>query len=103
MDTNKVENAVDDVTGKVQQAVGDVLEETSTRLSGEVRDLSGKAQKLYADAASVLRDQAVESPWAALGIAAIVGFLIGVVWSSAGERSYDRPTRRPNPPDRTTY
>jgi uncharacterized protein YjbJ (UPF0337 family) len=102
MDTNKMQDAVEDATGKVQQAVGDVLDEASTQLSGEVRDLSGKAQKLYADAASVLRDQAVESPLAALGIAALVGFLIGVAWSSAGERSYDRPARRPGPSNRTT-
>ena len=87
MDTNKAEGKVQEFTGKVQDAAGGLLGDPGTQISGKARELGGKAQKIYADSADIVRNKTTESPFTALAIVGAMGFLLGVLWSSAGSAS----------------
>lgn len=51
---------------------------------GKARELGCKVQKLYADAATVVRDEATENSLGTLVLSAVASFLIGVLWSNSG-------------------
>ena len=87
MDTDKAEGTVQELVGKGQDVLGAALGDTATQVSGKARELSGKAQQLCADTTSIVRDKTAASPFAALGIMAFVGFLVGVMWSRSGNNS----------------
>lgn len=84
METTKGEGALREVVGDVQQAAGNVIGDATLQASGAAKELSGKAQQLYADLAEVVRDSTKERPFAALAIAAGVGFVLGAL--HAGNR-----------------
>jgi uncharacterized protein YjbJ (UPF0337 family) len=89
MDTNSAEGAVKEVGGKVQGAVGEALGDTGTQLAGKARELSGKAQQLCASTTSLVRDTTVESPFTAIAVVALAGFVAGALWSH-GAANRDR-------------
>jgi len=79
METTKAEGAQKEVAGNVQQSTGELLSDVGAQVSGTAKELSGKAQQLYADFAEVVRESTVERPFAALAIAAGVGFILGAL------------------------
>jgi uncharacterized protein YjbJ (UPF0337 family) len=79
METTKGEGALREVAAHVQEAAGNLLGDASEQVSGKAKELSGKAQQLYADFAEVVRESTVERPFAALAIAAGVGFILGAL------------------------
>ena len=87
MDTDTAEGTLKETAGKVQDAIGGVVGDAATQISGKARELSGKAQQLCADASSLVRDTTTESPFAVLGIVAAVGFIAGVMWANSGNVS----------------
>jgi len=74
METTKAEGTLREVAGDVRQTAGDLLGNAGAQVSGTAKELSGKAQQLYADFVDVVRESTVERPFAALAIAAGVGF-----------------------------
>ncbi|TCK32678.1 hypothetical protein B0G84_8517 [Paraburkholderia sp. BL8N3] len=102
MDTEKVQGGVADAAGQVGKAAQVVLDEASVKVSGKAREMREKAQQLYADTSMLTRERTADSPFAALGVAALVGFLIGVIWSSGRNDSTDANApgdyRRPRRP-----
>lgn len=92
METTKGEGALREIAGDVQQAAGSALRVASMQARGTAQELSGKAQKLYADFADVVRESTVERPFAALTIAAGVGFILGAL-RAANRSSPDRARR----------
>lgn len=87
METTKAEGTLREVTGQVQQAAGELLGDAGAQVTGKAKELGGKAQKLYADVAGMVRESTVERPFAALGVAAAVGFILGML------RRANRPAR----------
>lgn len=79
METTKGEGALREAVGDVQQAAGDLLGDAGAQVSGKAKELSGKAQQLYTDLADVIRESTLERPFAALAIAAGVGFILGAL------------------------
>lgn len=79
METTKGEGVVKEVAGNVEQAAGDLLGDAGMQVSGAARELTGKTQQLYADFVEVVRDTTTERPFAALAIAAGVGFVLGAL------------------------
>jgi uncharacterized protein YjbJ (UPF0337 family) len=79
METTKAEGALREMAGDAQQAAGNVLDDAGMQASGAAKELSGKAQQLYADFADVVRDSTKQRPFAALAIAAGVGFILGAL------------------------
>ena len=94
MDTNKMDQAAHEATGTLQQAVGNVVDDVSTAAAVKARELREKANKLCSDTSTLLRTRTTESPLTALGIAALIGFLFGVVRTSRRRRSNTPATRR---------
>jgi uncharacterized protein YjbJ (UPF0337 family) len=82
METTKLEGTLQEVTGEVQEAAGELVGDTGTQLRGAAKQLGGKAQKLYADLGGVVRESTIERPLTALGIAAAVGFVLGMIRAS---------------------
>jgi uncharacterized protein YjbJ (UPF0337 family) len=82
---------VKEVAGKVQGAVGDVLGDTGTQLAGKAKELSGKAQQLAASTTSLVRETTAESPFTAIAVVALAGFVAGALWAhGAAGRDYRR-------------
>jgi uncharacterized protein YjbJ (UPF0337 family) len=86
METTKGEGTLREVAGNVQQAAGDLLGDAGAQVSGKAKELSGKAQQLYADFSEVVRESTVERPFAALAIAAAVGFILGTLRGASRPR-----------------
>jgi ElaB/YqjD/DUF883 family membrane-anchored ribosome-binding protein len=57
--------------------------DTGTQVAGKAKELGGKAQRLYADTADIVRDKTTDNPFAALAIVGGLGFLLGAIWASA--------------------
>ncbi|WP_233849610.1 CsbD family protein [Paraburkholderia sp. HD33-4] len=89
METTKEEGPLREMAGNVQQAAGDLLGDVGAQVSGTAKELSGKAQQLYADFADVVRESTVERPFAALAIAAGVGFVLGALHAATRSRPND--------------
>ncbi|MFM0246185.1 CsbD family protein [Paraburkholderia sediminicola] len=86
METTKSEATLREVTGDVQQAAGELLDDVGAQVSGTAKVLGGKAQRLYADFAELARESTVERPLAALAIAAGVGFVLGALHAAYRSR-----------------
>jgi|GEM_PF-364969 len=96
MDSDKVEGKVTEIAGKLQNAAGDLLDETGAQAVGRARELGDKAQQLYADTTEILRNKTLDSPFTALAVSAGLGFLLGAIWATATStppRSYPKRYR----------
>jgi uncharacterized protein YjbJ (UPF0337 family) len=92
MDTDTTKDMSNAAANTIQQ-VGDAVGDPANQMSGKTRELSGKAQQLYADTTALVRERTAESPLAVLGIVAAIGFLAGVAWANSGQapsRTYPR-------------
>jgi uncharacterized protein YjbJ (UPF0337 family) len=81
VDENRIEGVVRDIGGKVQDAVGALSGDTATQARGKVNQVAGQAQDTYGKVVDDVREFASDSPLramlAALGVGAILGFIIG--------------------------
>lgn len=96
MGADTAEGTLKEVAGKVQDAVGGVVGDAATQMSGKARELSGKAQQLCAGTASLVRDRTAESPFAVLGIVAAVSFIAGAIWATTrgdSSQGYSKSSR----------
>jgi ElaB/YqjD/DUF883 family membrane-anchored ribosome-binding protein len=89
METTKDDETQRERAGDIQQAAGDLLGDVSAQVSDTAKELSGKAQQLYADFTDVVRESTVERPFAALAIAAGVGFVLGALHAATRSRPHD--------------
>lgn len=89
METTKPEGFLSEAAGKVQHVAGDLLDDAGTQVSEKARELGDKARQLYTDFAGIVRDSTVERPFAALAIAAGVGFLLGMLRTANRPRADD--------------
>jgi uncharacterized protein YjbJ (UPF0337 family) len=86
MDDDTAKGAVTEGVGKVKDAAGGLTGDTSTQAEGKFDQLSGKAQRQFGDTVDEAQDQLEgvvstirDYPLAAVGIAAGVGFLLGML------------------------
>ena len=123
METERLEGKLNNGVGRLESAAGEVLDDPELKATGEVRQLSGKAKEALANAAEQALDAAVKAkdqageaydalraraqttadatdvfvksrPYAALGLAALAGFVIGALMLSRGPKViYIKPVR----------
>lgn len=86
MDKNTVEGVVTEGVGKAKDATGAITGDLGLQAEGKVDQLTGKAQRTFGDTIEEAQDQiegAAEmvrtNPFAAIGIAAAAGFLLGLL------------------------
>lgn len=77
----KVEGKAREFAGRVQDAVGEVTDDPSTRLEGQARQVLGKAQQGYGEALNQVRESAVAHPLGTVAAIASVGFILGAIWA----------------------
>jgi uncharacterized protein YjbJ (UPF0337 family) len=61
MNKNQIEGSVKDVTGKVQQKVGEATGNTNQQVKGVAKQIEGKVQKGVGDVEQVVDDSAKRS------------------------------------------
>jgi uncharacterized protein YjbJ (UPF0337 family) len=72
MDKDRIAGSAKDVAGKVENAVGDIADDTKTQAAGRAREASGTVQNLYGqakDAAREVKDAARDAGDAAVSYA----------------------------------
>lgn len=84
VDENEVKGTITEGVGKLKDGVGGLTGQTDMQAEGKVDQLQGKVQQEYGDLIDQAQEQLDEvttlvrdQPFAALGIAAGVGFLLG--------------------------
>ena len=78
---NKTEGAVQNIAGRVQEAFGMAMGDTTTRLKGRARRIAGGAQYGYGDAVNRFRESAVTHPIATIAVIGGLCFLLGAIWA----------------------
>ncbi|MFL9963365.1 CsbD family protein [Paraburkholderia sediminicola] len=86
METSNGEATVREASGNVQQAAQDLLGNAVTQVGEQAQQLRGQARQLYADFTDVVQQATAERPFAALAIAAAVGFVLGALRSANRSR-----------------
>ncbi len=86
MSENTVEGAITEGSGKLKDAAGGLTGDSSLQGEGKIDQLSGKAQRQFGDTIDDAQDQLEtateyvrDNPFTAIGIAAGVGFLLGLL------------------------
>ena len=75
----KAEGTVKEFAGKVQDAIGRVTDDPSTRLEGQARQVAGKVEQSYGEVLDQVRESALLHPVATVTAIAGVGFLLGLL------------------------
>lgn len=73
--------SIQDIAGKVQDAVGGATGDVGMQAEGTLRQAAGKLQETYGDALEGLRKAVVENPLATLAAVAGIGFVLGALWA----------------------
>ena len=81
MSATQVEGTIRNVAGKAEEAVGSMTGDTATEMRGKARQVAGEAQRTVGEAVETVRGMASDQPLIALGIAAGVGFVLGMLMS----------------------
>ncbi|WP_322057360.1 glycine zipper domain-containing protein [Paraburkholderia sp. J63] len=70
-----------EAAGGAKALAGDLLGDQEMQVSGRVKALCGKSQRLASNAADATRDTIAENPLMALGVAAGIGLICGALWA----------------------
>jgi uncharacterized protein YjbJ (UPF0337 family) len=77
----QIEGALQDIGGKLQDAVGAAAANPGLQVKGKARQAAAKVHQTYDEALDSLRETAVSNPIATLAAVAGIGFLLGVLWA----------------------
>ncbi|AMM23123.1 CsbD family protein [Variovorax sp. PAMC 28711] len=77
----KAEGTLQNIAGRVQEAVGSATGDASTEAEGKTRQAAGKVQQAYGDVLNQVRESAVTHPVGTLAMAAGAGFILGALWA----------------------
>lgn len=77
----KTEGTMQNLAGKVQEAVGSATGDAGTQFEGKARQVAGKAQQSYGEALDQVRDMASNNPLGTLAVVAALSFVVGAMWS----------------------
>lgn len=75
----QIEGGVNEVVGAVQDAAGKLLNKDTWKAEGTVREVAGKAQRVYGDTRDQLTEAVEAQPFTALILAAAVGYALAVL------------------------
>ena len=79
MSATQAEGTIRNVAGKAEEAIGSMTGDTSTEMRGKARQVAGQAQEAYGEAVETVRHATTDQPLIALGLAAGVGFVLGML------------------------
>jgi uncharacterized protein YjbJ (UPF0337 family) len=93
METGKAEGLANEIAGKVENAAGGLIGDSSTQLAGKTRELSSKAQQLCADTTTMLRDATAEKPLTTVALVGLAAFVAGAIWRGGASETRGRRYR----------
>ncbi len=79
MTEQQLNGGLDQVGGRLKNAAGAVAGSLKTQASGKAQEMRGQAESLYGDALKQVLDMTSEKPLAALGAAAGIGLVLGLI------------------------
>ncbi len=65
------------VAGRMQDAAGALTGDARMQARGKARAAGGSIEALYGDVLDTAEAMIIDRPWAAIGAAAFIGFLVG--------------------------
>lgn len=74
---DQIEGTAQKVTGKVQDAIGGLTDDTGAQLEGKARKTIGALQQSYGETLDNVRSVVADRPIGGLLVAAAVGFVLG--------------------------
>ncbi|QQZ44326.1 CsbD family protein [Pseudomonas sp. SK3(2021)] len=80
MRSEQIKGAMGTAAGKVQGAVGELLDDRPMRLEGAARQAAGQLQETYGDALDGISRFVRDKPLASVAILAGIGLLAGLLW-----------------------
>ncbi|MCG5075106.1 CsbD family protein [Paraburkholderia tagetis] len=81
MERTEAKGMIHEMAGGAQAMAGDLLGNADMQVSGRVKALCGKSQRLANNAAHATRETIAENPLAALGVAVGLGLACGALWA----------------------
>lgn len=85
MEKTHAKGIVHEVAGGAQALAGDLLGDADMQVSGRVKALCGKSQRLASHAADATRETILDNPLTALGVAVGIGLAFGALWARKHE------------------
>lgn len=77
----RTEGAMQNIAGKIQDAVGGATGDVGTQIEGKARQVAGRTQQGYGEVLAQLRSAARSNPIATLAVVAGVSFVAGSLWA----------------------
>lgn len=75
----QIEGGANEVVGAVQDAAGKLFDKDTWQAEGKLREVAGKAQRVYGDTRDQLTEAVETQPFTALILAAAVGYALAVL------------------------
>ena len=79
MNEQQINGGADQVAGRIRNAAGAVAGSLKAQASGKAQEVRGQAESLYGDALKQVLEMTSEKPLAALGAAAGIGLVLGLI------------------------
>jgi uncharacterized protein YjbJ (UPF0337 family) len=76
-----IEGSIQDIAGRVQDAVGGATADPALQVEGKLRQAAGRLQQNYGDVLNQFRESAVRNPALTLAVVAGAAFLLGAYWA----------------------
>jgi uncharacterized protein YjbJ (UPF0337 family) len=81
MSEDRIIGNVKNVAGKIQDAVGNLTDDTHMQAEGKARQLAGRTQEKCGEAVDNVVEFANNRPFSTLAIATAIGFVVGAIWA----------------------
>lgn len=77
----RIEGAAQEFAGSVEDEAGKAIGKNSMRLEGQARQVAGRVQHAYSDAAHQVRKAAIAYPMGTIALVGSIGFILGAILS----------------------
>jgi len=81
MSSETIKGSMQDIAGRVQDAVGGATADPALQVEGKFRQAAGRFQQNYGEVLDQFRESAVRNPALTLGVVAGVAFCLGAYWA----------------------
>jgi uncharacterized protein YjbJ (UPF0337 family) len=81
MSSETIKGSLQDIAGRVQDAVGGATNDPSLQVEGKLRKATGRLQQNYGEVLDQFRESAVRNPALTLAVVAGAAFCLGAYWA----------------------
>ena len=81
MSSETIKGSIQDITGRVQDAVGGATADAGLQAEGKLRQAAGRFQRNYGEVLDQFRESAVRNPALTLAVVAGAAFCLGAYWA----------------------